>query len=99
MRFRLRIPLQFTWEDRDGHHQAEGLVDNISAGGVYVLCSVEKCPVIGCFVSIDIALPMLARNGSLLRIKGTGRVVRHETREGGMHAFVAETQLSIFPQN
>lgn len=89
--------MRFTWEDRDIKHQDHGLIDNISGSGVCVICTVENCPAIGSFISIDLALPMLGRNGSRLRITGTGRVIRHEKRERGAHAFVAEAELSIFP--
>jgi len=80
-RYRQILAVTLDWTDERAKAMfAEGLTQNISAGGLFV--HINQCPPEGTVVHYDVFLPAMPRIGSGVRIAGTGKVVRVE-RLGG----------------
>jgi hypothetical protein len=77
------IPIVFSWKEAGGmRRQAEGFTRDISAAGVFIFT--QSCPPPHVPVRYDALLPQFSEGASLLRIVGTGRVLRiDESRVGG----------------
>lgn len=94
-RFELRVPAFFSWKDSRGEHQSWGYSRNISAYGVYVVCTSEGCPAVGSLVLLELAMPSPDPGVATVQLKGEGRVVRHEALSDGAQTFAAEGEFTI----
>ena len=76
-RYRLRAPVSFTWESRDGAVGAgEGHTRDISVAGVFILTPglIPESSV----VRMEVNLPPLHAKGQRVRLRTQGRVIRTE---------------------
>lgn len=73
----LRVPVIFSWTDRQGlHQQAEGYTRDISPAGMFLFA--PTCPPPGTPVGLDAVLPPFCDNGPSWQMKAQGHVVRVE---------------------
>ena len=95
-RYRLAIPVNFSWADERGLPQsAKGITQDISASGVFVLARTP--PPVGFPVHLEIVLPPLQGQTPAMRLLADGRVLRVEhtnEREG----FVALNEQFVLEQ-
>src|SRR5262245_42457576 len=74
-------PLKFLWKDQKGvRHRGEGIVHNISGGGLYV--STPDPPPVGAPVRFDVFFPYFLA-GSRLVLRTTAQVVRVDSSSQG----------------
>ena len=73
VRYRLRLPVIFHWND--GIERTEGgFTSDVSLDGALILSS--KCPPVGTAVRIEILFPAPDQSGEELRIECIGKVTR-----------------------
>ena len=84
VRYRLRVPAVFRWENEGVSSQNEGLTRDISVKGAYLLSN--GCPPLRCDVKVEIIVSALAGNPTAW-LRGAMQVLRIEDQSGGGHGF------------
>ena len=94
LRYPLRLPVVFSWQDEGGHIQGcDGYSRNSAAEG---LCLSEQVPPLGVSVEMNVFLPRPEHSSRPSEIHAVGRVVRSErqgTSTRGGNGFAAMTTL------
>ena len=76
-RYRLEVPVKFSWEDRHGIvHRATGSTQDISTAGAFVRARHSPPP--GSRFEVQLFLPPLAPGQQSLTLQGNARVLRVE---------------------
>ena len=79
-RYDLQVPLSFSWKDlRKIRQRHEGLLSNISGGGLFILT--DDPPPKGSRVHVRVSIPTVSPGRELI-IRATGKVVRLESAVG-----------------
>ena len=79
VRYRLRLPVIFHWNDGKDHTEG-GFTADVALDGAFILSS--KCPPMGTSVRIEILLPTPDQSGGELRIECIGKVMRVVNQAG-----------------
>jgi hypothetical protein len=80
VRYRLRLPVIFHWNDGADHTEG-GFTSDVALDGALILSS--RCPPVGADVRIEILIPAPGSIGEEIRIECLGKV----TRVGGAGSF------------
>jgi PilZ domain len=83
VRYKLRLPVIFHWNDGTEHTGA-GFTSDVALDGALILSS--RCPSVGSDVRIEVLIPSPDRSGEELRIECIGRVTR-VVEQPGCNAF------------
>ena len=88
LRYRLDVPVLFSWESV--HHRrlhGEGITRDISVQGAFIVT--PTCPPVETPVQVEVTLPSLVDQNSVIRIEGVARVIRidHPMGSGGENGF------------
>src|SRR5436309_10214256 len=79
VRFHIRLPVIFRWNDEQGGRQQNGgFTRDISTGGLFVYSLIP--PPSGVSVELEVMLPALEESGHGLRLRSEGRVLRIERK-------------------
>jgi hypothetical protein len=82
LRYPLRLPVVFSWQDDAGHVQGcDGYCRDLGSRGIYVLA--EFVPPLGVSVEMNVFLPRPEHSARPSEIHAIGRVVRSERRVAG----------------
>lgn len=95
LRYRLDIPTLFSWQNEQRRRlYAEGITRDISVLGAFIVTA--TCPPMQTQIEVEVVLPSLAGNKSVVRIKGEARVIRveHRSGEGGENGFAVLREAS-----
>jgi PilZ domain len=93
-RFVIMAPASFSWRSRDGVlHRAEGTTRDISSHGVFI--GTNQMPAAGAVVEVDVTIGLSGAKGRITRLKGTGTVVRVNTRDEQTPGFAAAVNFAI----
>jgi hypothetical protein len=88
VRFQLRLPVIFRWNDEQGGRQQNGgFTRDISTRGLFVYSPIP--PPSGVTVELEVMLPPLEESGHGVRLQSEGRVLRIERK--GEHTGFAST--------
>jgi hypothetical protein len=79
VRYKLRLPVIFNWNDGT-EHAGGGFTSDVSLDGVLIISS--KCPPSGSSIRLEILLPSPDYSGEELKIECTGEVTRVDERAG-----------------
>ena len=97
VRFHLRLPVIFRWNDEQaGRQQNGGFKRDIRTGGLFI-CSLFPSPIpppSGVTVELEVMLPALEESGLGARLRSKGRVLRIE-RKGERTGFAATGDFDI----
>jgi hypothetical protein len=75
LRYPLRLPVVFSWQDEAGHNQgSEGYCRDLGSRGIYIHS--EQVPPLGVAIEMDVFLPRLQHSARASEIHAIGRVVR-----------------------
>jgi hypothetical protein len=75
LRYPLRLPVVFTWQDESGRNQGcEGYCRDLGSRGIYIHC--EQLPPLGVAIEMDVFLPRIRQSARASEIHAIGRVVR-----------------------
>ena len=93
VRYRLRLPVIFHWNDGREHTEG-GFTNDVALDGALIFSS--KCPPIGADIRIEVVLPSPDQSGEELRIECTGKVVRTPHYAGcfGVHGVFDDDHLT-----
>jgi hypothetical protein len=95
MRYKLRLPVIFHWDDGRWHTEG-GFTSDVALDGALILSS--RCPPVGSDVRIEILLPSPDQSGEELRIECTGKVTRVLEQTGysafGVHGVFDDDHLT-----
>jgi hypothetical protein len=93
VRYKLRLPAIFHWNDGTEHTEA-GFTNDVALDGAMILSS--KCPPVGTSIRIEVLLPSPAESGAELRIECIGNVVRVAEKGGcfGVHGLFDDDHLT-----
>jgi hypothetical protein len=96
VRYRLRLPVIFHWED-SGREQTEGgFTSDIALDGALILSS--RCPPVGADVRIEVLIPSPDHSTEEIRIGCVGNVTRVWEQPGsayfGVHGMFNDDQLT-----
>ena len=93
VRFHLRLPVVFQWNDEQGGRQQNGgFTRDISKEGLFVYSPISPPP--GVTVEIEVMLPPLQESGHGVRLWSEGRVLRIE-RKGEHTGFAATGDFDL----
>ena len=91
MRYRLRLPVIFHWNDGADHTEG-GFRNDVALDGALILSS--KCPPIGADVRIEVLIPSPDQSAEGIRIECVGKVTRVWEQPGftyfGVHGIFNE---------
>ena len=73
MRYRLRLPVIFHWNDGADHTEG-GFTSDVAVDGALILSS--KCPPVGVDVRIEVLVPAPDHSAEEIRIECLGKVTR-----------------------
>jgi hypothetical protein len=73
-RFQLEAPVLVRWDDGGSARQTQGSSRDISASGIFVVCS--TLPAIGTEIQFEVQLPPVSEGTRGMQLRSTGRVVR-----------------------
>jgi len=95
VRYRLRLPVIFHWDD--GREQTEGgFTSDIALDGALIFCS--RCPPIGTDVRIEVLIPVPNYAAEEVRIECIGKVTRVWEQPGstyfGVHGMFNDDHLT-----
>jgi hypothetical protein len=79
VRYKLRLPVIFHWDDGT-EHTAGGFTSDVAQDGALILST--KCPPVGSAVRIEVLLPSLDQSGEEIRIECSGKVTRINEHAG-----------------
>jgi hypothetical protein len=95
VRYKLRLPVLYHWND-GAEHTDGGFTSDVALDGALILSS--KCPPIGSDVRIEILLPSPDGSGEEIRIECTGTVTRVVEQPGcnafGVHGVFDDDHLT-----
>ena len=95
MRYKLRLPVIFHWNDGREHTEG-GFTSDVALDGALILSS--KCPPIGSEVRIEVLIPSPDHSDEELRIECVGMVTRVVEQAGysafGVHGIFDDDHLS-----
>jgi hypothetical protein len=95
MRYKLRLPVIFHWNDGT-EHTAGGFTSDVAQDGALILSS--KCPPMGSDVRIEVLLPSPDQSGEEIRIECSGKVTRVADHAGcgafGVHGIFDDDHLT-----
>ena|SRR5437763_448488 len=95
MRYNLRLPVIFHWNNGTDH-TAGGFTCDVSVVGALILSS--TCPPVGADVRIEVLVPSPDNSSEEIRIECTGKVNRVWEQEGlayfGVHGLFNDDQLT-----
>jgi len=95
VRYNLRLPVIFHWNDGTDH-TAGGFTCDVSLEGALILSS--TCPPVGADVRIEVLVPSPDDSSEEIRIECTGKVKRVWEQQGlvyfGVHGFFNDDQLT-----
>jgi hypothetical protein len=97
IRYDLRLPVLFGWNDSRHERIEDGCTENISSHGVYITCKADCCPPVGQRMTITLILPAAASATAGPTLKGEGMILRRETAGSELTCFAAETYFEITP--
>ena len=93
VRFHIRLPVIFRWNDEQGGRQQNGgFTRDISRRGLFVYSLIP--PPSGVSVDLEVMLPPLAESGHGVRLQSEGRVLRIE-RKGERAGFAATGDFDL----
>ena len=93
VRFHIRLPVIFRWNDEQGGRQQNGgFTHDISTGGLFVYSPIP--PPSGATVELEVMLPPLEESGHGVRLRSEGRVLRIE-RKGEHTGFAATGDFDL----
>ena len=93
VRFQLRLPVIFQWNDAQGGRQQNGgFTRDISTRGLFVYSPIPPPPDVT--VELEVMLPPLEESGHGVRLQSEGRVLRIE-RKGEQAGFAATGDFDI----
>jgi PilZ domain len=96
MRYRLRLPVIFHWNDGADHTEG-GFTNDVSLDGALILSS--KCPPVGSDVRIEVLIPSPDRSAKEIRVECIGKVTRVWEQPGsayfGVHGMFNDDQLTL----
>ena len=93
VRFHIRLPVIFRWNDEQGGSQQNGgFTRDISARGLFVYSPIP--PPSGVTVKLEVMLPPLEESGHGVRLQSEGRVLRIE-RKGEHTGFAATGDFDL----
>ena len=93
VRYKLRLPVIFHWND--GKERTEGgFTNDVALDGALIFST--KCPPIGSDIRIEILLPSPGQSGEELRIECVGKVTRVADQAGcfGVHGVFDDDHLT-----
>ena len=73
MRYRLRLPVIFHWND-GAEHTEGGFTSDVALDGALILSSM--CPPVGADIRIEVLIPSPDRTAEEIRIECVGKVTR-----------------------
>ena len=95
MRYKLRLPVIFHWND-GAEHTEGGFTNDVALDGALIISS--KCPPLGSDVRIEVLVPAPNPTEEEIRIECVGKVTRvREARGGtwfGVHGLFSDEQLT-----
>lgn len=95
MRYRLRLPVIFHWDDGQEHTEG-GFTSDIALDGALILSS--RCPPVGAEVRIEVLIPFPKDHGEEIRIECLGKVTRVWEQPGtsyfGVYGMFNDDQLT-----
>jgi hypothetical protein len=96
VRYRLRLPVIFHWND--GTERTEGgFTSDVALDGALILSS--KCPPVGADIRIEVLIPAPDHSDEEIRIECIGRVTRVWEQPGaayfGVHGMFNDNQLTL----
>ena len=92
VRFHIRLPVIFRWNDEGGRQQNGGFTRDISTGGLFVHSPVP--PPSDVTVELEVMLPALEESGHGVQLRSEGRVLRIE-RKGEHTGFAATGDFDL----
>jgi hypothetical protein len=95
VRYRLRLPVIFHWND--GNERTEGgFTCDVAVDGALILSG--RCPPVGADVRIEVLLPLPDQSAEDVRIECVGKVMRVWEQSGsvyfGVHGLFNDDQLT-----
>lgn len=95
VRYKLRLPVIFSWNDGTDH-TGGGFTSDVSLDGALIMSS--NCPQSGSAIRLEILLPSPDGSGEELKIECVGEVTRVEGRPGciafGVHCLFDDEHLT-----
>jgi len=95
VRYKLRLPVIFRWND-GVEHTSGGFTSDVALDGALILSS--DCPPVGSEVRIEVLIPSPEMRNQELRIGCSGKVVHTSQRSGynafGFHGIFEDEQLT-----
>jgi hypothetical protein len=95
VRYRLRLPVIFHWENGREHTEG-GFTSDIALDGALILSS--RCPPLGADVRIEVLIPSPDHSAEEIRIECIGKVTRVWEQPGsayfGVHGMFNDDQLT-----
>jgi hypothetical protein len=73
MRYKLRLPVIFHWND-GAEHTEGGFTSDVALDGALILSS--RCPPVGADIRIEVLIPSPDRTAEEIRIECVGKVTR-----------------------
>jgi hypothetical protein len=96
VRYRLRLPVIFHWND-GVEHTSGGFTGDVAMDGALILS--RECPPVGSEVRLEVLFPSPEGDNQELRIGCSGTVVHTSTKSGysafGFHGAFKDEQLSL----
>jgi len=98
VRYDLRVPIVFHWDDGQVKH-AGGFSRNLSPAGAYVSCDEQgDCPKCGAILDMELLLPPIDAKAQGLRLKAEAEVVRNNSAEEPL-GFAVRSNFSANAEN
>ena len=100
VRYRLRLPVIFHWNDGADHTEG-GFTRDVALDGALIFSS--KCPPVGADVRIEVLIPLPDHSTEEIRIECIGKVTRVWEQPGsayfGVHGMFNDDQLTRHAMN
>jgi hypothetical protein len=94
LRYPLRLPVVFSWQDEDGRIQGcDGYSRDLGSRGIYVYA--EQVPPLGASVEMNVFLPRPEHSCRPSEIHAVGRVVRSEHQGAPGNGFAAMNHTTL----
>jgi PilZ domain len=85
LRYPLRLPVVFSWQDESGRNQGcEGYCRDLGSRGIYIHS--EQLPPLGVAIEMDVFLPRMRQSARASEIHAIGRVVRADVATQALEA-------------
>lgn len=94
MRYKLRLPVIFHWND-GAEHTEGGFTSDVALNGAMILSS--RCPPIGADIRIEVLIPSPGHAAEEIRVECVGKVTRVEKHTGfGVRGFFNDDHLTRY---